>query len=91
MEIKVYAIKDVKAGTFNQPFLQPTHGTAERSFQELVRDPQSFVSKYPEDYDLYFLGSFDDLTGGIKSEKNPVHIINAAQLKNGEVTRPGLN
>lgn len=78
--MKIYAILDKKGGIFNQPFYQHTHGTAERAFQELAKDPQSFVSKYPSDYDLYHLGSYDDVTGMIKTEQKPVHIINAAQL-----------
>lgn len=75
-----YAIKDLKAGMFNTPFFQPTHGAAERAFQELVNDSQSFVSKYPGDYDLYYLGTYDDLTGALKTDGEIQHIVSAAQL-----------
>lgn len=79
MEMKIFAIKDSKAGMFNSPFFQPTHGTAERSFKELLKDPQSFVSKYPEDYDLYYLGTYDDITGVVKPEQ-PQHVVSGSQL-----------
>lgn len=79
----MYAVKDTKAGVFNTPFFQHTHGSAERSFQELVRDPQSLCSKYPGDYDLYFIGYMFDETGEFKPEKNPLHIVSGSQLANG--------
>lgn len=77
---RIYAIKDSKAGLFNIPFFQVTHGTAERAFLELVKDPQSFVHKYPADYDLYFLGAYDDTTGSIEKELTPQHIVSGSQL-----------
>lgn len=80
---RIYAIKDTKAGMYNTPFFQPTHGTAERAFMELVRDEKSFVHKYPADYDLYYLGSYDDITGELVSEQSPQHIVSGTQLATG--------
>jgi hypothetical protein len=78
---KVYAIRDSKAECYNQPFFQKTHGEAERNFQMLVRDDKSTVSKYPDDYDLYYLGDYDDNKGLIKPLDTPQHIVKAVSLR----------
>lgn len=77
---KMYTIKDQKSESFNVPFFNNTHGEAERNFQELVNDKQSFVSKYPEDYDLYYLGTYDERTGKFAPTETPEHIVKAVQL-----------
>jgi len=77
MELQVYSVRDAKAEIFNQPFLQKTHGEAERTFKNLVSDPNSTVGKFPEDYSLYYLGTYDDSKGLYQSLAEPQHIIKA--------------
>lgn len=74
---KVFSIRDAKAEFFNSPFLQKTEGEAERTFTSLVNDNQSTLSKHPEDYDLYFVGEYDDNTGKYDLQEAPVHRIKA--------------
>lgn len=81
MELRIYSIRDSKAEIFNQPIFQKTHGEAERNFQTLVKDEKSMVSKYPEDFDLYYLGTYDDQTGLVKPLDTPQHIVKAISLK----------
>ena len=81
MELRIYSIRDAKAEIFNQPIFQKTHGEAERNFQTLVNDEKSTVFKYPEDFDLYYVGSYDDNTGLIKPLDTPQHIVKAIALK----------
>lgn len=80
MELKAFSIRDAKAEIFNPPFFTKTHGEAERTFTELVRDEKTMVGKYPDDYDLYFIGSYDDQTGKIKALDTPQHLIKAVQI-----------
>lgn len=80
MKQKIYAIRDTKGECFNQPFFQRTHGEAERSFARLAQDDNSMVGKYPDDYDLYWIGEYDQLTGLITAEKSPQHIAKAAMI-----------
>jgi hypothetical protein len=79
MVLKVYSIRDSKGEVFNQPFFQKTHGEAERSFSRLVKDESSTLAAYPEDFDLYYLGEYDDQTGLIDSLDTPQHMIKAVQ------------
>lgn len=81
MELKAFSIRDQKSEVFNTPFFQKTHGEAERSFRELVTDQKSMVHKYPEDYDLYFIGTYNDQTGLIKPLDTPQHMLKAVQIK----------
>ncbi|AXH78010.1 MAG: nonstructural protein [Microviridae sp.] len=81
MQLKVFSIRDTKAETYNMPFYQKSHGEAERSFKALTTDESSMISKYPEDFDLYFLGTYDDQTGQLTVLDTPQHIVKAINLK----------
>jgi len=81
MQLKVFTIRDSKAEVFNPPFCKHTHGEAERDFTSVANDEKSMVSKYPEDYDLYHIGTYDDQTGKIESLPTPEHMLKAVQVK----------
>lgn len=81
MQLKAYSIRDSKAAIFNTPFYSRTHGEAERNFTQLVTDPQTMPGKYPDDYDLYYLGEFDDNTGKGELLDTPQHLMKAVQVK----------
>lgn len=65
MILILFSIYDTRAEIFNPPFAIPTQGQAIRDFGDLVKDPQSRISKHPDDYKLVKLGVFDDNTGVI--------------------------
>lgn len=88
---KVYSIRDAKASVFNQPFFKITHGEAERDFHRLVNDDKSMVWQYPDDYDLYYLGTYDDVKGVFTSLETPEHIAKAALVKQGASTMPNIS
>ena len=83
MELKIFSIRDSKGEVFNQPFFQKTHGEAERNFSQLVNDSKTTVSQFPEDFDLYFLGTYDDQLGTVKSLTTPQHVLKAVSVKKG--------
>lgn len=80
MELKVFSIRDAKGEIFHPPFYKKTHGEAERDFTTLVGDQNGMVSKYPEDFDLWYLGTFDDQTGKFLTLETPQHVIKAIQV-----------
>lgn len=82
MKLRIYSIYDQKSEVFNTPFFQQTHGEAERSFRSAVNDEKTLFSKYPEDYDLYYIGDYDDNEGKIKPEPSPQHMVKAIQCVN---------
>lgn len=81
MTHKIFTIRDTKAEMYNTPFFQKSVGEAERNFKTLVNDSKSTVSQYPEDFDLYYIGDYDDLTGKINELPAPSHVAKAVQLK----------
>lgn len=81
MRKKAYTVRDSKAEVFHNPWYQTTHGEAERSFKAMVNNKETMVGKYPEDYDLYYMGEFDDEKGIIISLETPQHIVKAVQLQ----------
>lgn len=65
--LKAYCIHDVKAEAYNQPFFAPAKGAAIRDFSALVNDGESMVAKYPHDYTLFEVGSFDMERGTLEA------------------------
>lgn len=84
MLLKIYSIRDSKSEVFNVPFIKSTHGEAERDFRSLVNDQQSTVNKYPEDFDLYYMGEYDNNTGKLTPIDSPQHILKAIQVVNAQ-------
>lgn len=79
-QLKVFSVKDTKGGMFLSPMLARSHGEAERMFKQATTDEKSLICRYPEDYDLYYLGEFDDATGKYDLKPAPEHIVNASSL-----------
>lgn len=78
---KMFVIRDSKGGYFHPPVPHLSHGEAERWFHGLANDGQSTISKYPEDFDLYSLGEYDNVHGKLTLHDAPQHMINAATVK----------
>jgi hypothetical protein len=87
---KMYSVRDAKAEVFKPPFYKQTHGEAERDFRMLCNDEKSIVAKYPEDFDLWYMGEFDDCSGKMQSLSSPQHIIKAIQCVAKSVPLSGL-
>jgi len=60
---KAFSIYDEKGKIYNTPFYFPHRGEAIRFFEDLTNDKKSTVNKHPEDYTLYQVGDYDDITG----------------------------
>lgn len=70
MKYTVCAIRDRAADVFSQPFFVASTGQAIRSFGDAVNGDakDSAVCQHPEDFDLYFLGLFNDEDGSFICE-----------------------
>jgi len=65
MILYVLVVRDRAADAFGRPFFAPSVGLAERDFRSEVNRPadDNNMYKYPDDYDLFLLGTYDDSTG----------------------------
>lgn len=72
----VCAVRDRAVDGFGIPIFVPSEGAAIRSFADEVNRKESAMAQHPEDYDLYFLGLFDDGSGqfGVDDERGPRQI-----------------
>jgi len=81
MNLRAYSIRDAKCEIFHPPWYAKTHGEAERIFAQSVNDEKTMLSKFPEDFDLYFVGEYDETSGVFRSLDTPQHQLKAVQLK----------
>lgn len=65
MKYLVFSVRDRSADCFGQPMFGVSKGGVIRSFGDEVNrvDVGNNLNKHPEDFDLYYLGTFDDATG----------------------------
>lgn len=75
----LYVVRDVKAEFYGDPIVLDNDAMARRLFFDAASDPNSPLSKHPEDYALYLVGTYDYRTGTISSLDTPVHLGNASE------------
>lgn len=82
MQQYIFAIFDEKLGEFNTPVVFPSRGVAQRSLQDEVNrvDPQNAVNRYPSDFSLFCIGSFNTYDGVITSNVMPELVVRASDL-----------
>lgn len=62
---KIYTVYDAKAEFYATPFFARNNGEALRMFQEAANDKTITIGQYPEDYALFCIGEWDELSGVI--------------------------
>lgn len=80
MKLLIYSIRDEKGKLYNNPFFKHNERDARFDFRRLVNDKKSLPGQYPDDFDLYELGIYDDQTGTFESHKTPRHIEKAVNV-----------
>lgn len=66
---QLVSVYDIKSCFYSKPVAVPADGAAIRSVQDAVNDKSTEYAKHPEDYQLFNLGTYDDITGEIVSTK----------------------
>lgn len=74
MKTNVYSIYDEKAESYNAPFPLATDGLARRSFEEACKDVRTDLYKYPGDFTLYCIGTWDATTAQFENITPPKFI-----------------
>lgn len=81
MIVKIFSVFDKKARSFCTPFYMPNVETAVRAFHQAANDKSIDVGRYPADFDLFMLGTFNDETGVTESPLgNHEHVVSALEL-----------
>lgn len=80
MVLNVFSIYDIKAEIFGRPIYAVSPGVAMRTFTDEAQNEESVISKHPEDYVLFHLGSFEDSTAKHTELKSPYKLGSAKDL-----------
>lgn len=81
--MRMFAIHDVKAEVFNTPFFMRTVPEAIRGFMNEAASPDSAIGKWPDDFVLYELGEFDQVTGAVSVRDTPYRVMSGFEAKPG--------
>jgi len=78
MKQNLYSIYDNVACVFNKPFVEVNDASAKRAFQHaLISSPDT------RDYDLYYIGEFDDASGLIHvGDRAPLRVMTGLDVHN---------
>lgn len=79
--MKIFCVYDSKAETYGTPFFMENKGVALRGFQDVANDSSTQICKYPEDFTLFELGSFDPLTAKFVLSSTPTSLGVAIEFK----------
>lgn len=82
MKIKIFTVFDSKAEAYLQPFFMQSKGKAIRAIQNTLEDPNTDLSKYPEDFTLFEIGEYDDQDASITMLEAKVNLGNCLELSN---------
>lgn len=65
MKMKIYVVYDSKSESYGNPMILRTRGEAVRMFTEECNRPDSMVCKYPEDFVLFEIGTYNEKNDGL--------------------------
>lgn len=94
----MYSIRDNKTDHYAAPFVQQHDIDATRMFHRACKDDTVQFSHFPEDFDLYQIGDYDDTNGKLIPLSAPRYIVSATSFtqmqikekegkKNGNVSK----
>ena len=63
--MKICSVYDAKVGAYAQPMFCQSAGQALRTFQDIANDKEHPIGQHPEDYTLFELGTWDEVSGVI--------------------------
>jgi len=78
---KLYTILDTKSEVYGKIIEQRNVAEFIRGFQTVVNDGKSSFSQYPEDFQAFEIGEYDEVTGIIKAYELPKSVCRAIDLK----------
>lgn len=77
---KVYSVYDKKARFYGPLMVYDNGVSAIRDFEQMCLNTNTLPNKYPGDFALYYLGSYDTETGKVNCIDVPQHISDATEF-----------
>lgn len=80
--MRLFVVKDMKAQIHLSPFFNKTVAEALRGWQTIANEGESMISKFANDFRLFELAQFDEITGRLEQYELPKDLGSAADYKN---------
>lgn len=71
MKFRMCSIRDEVAEAWMKPLCFRSDAEAVRSFSDAVQNPESDFYKHPQDFALFHVAMFDELSGEVEAEPQP--------------------
>lgn len=81
MTLKLFSLYDSAVEAYNTPMFLRSRGEAIRSLQAAVNEPGNNISKWPAQFTLFEIGSYDDSSGRITMYDAMISLGTALQYK----------
>lgn len=81
MKTLMCSVRDEAVGAFLPVFFVRSKAEAIRSFADAVGKSDTPFCAHPEDFTLFLLAEFDDITGGVKCLDTPMKLIAAFECR----------
>lgn len=80
--LRLYSVRDVVAGTFGRPFVSQSNAVAVRSIGDEINraSSDSILQSHPSDFELFFLGEFNDENGRFAPLADLERVVRCADL-----------
>lgn len=89
--MKLFAMYDRKANNYPmQPFPESSTAAALRGFDVAVNQADSIFNRFPDDFELHELASFDKETGYIMPHEKPQNLGTARTVLKQPTSQPSL-
>lgn len=76
----VFQVYDSAAEAYMTPIYRDAKGLAIREFADAALDPQTMISKHPEHFTLFYVGTWDPFTGDFTPEEAKVALGTALEF-----------
>ena len=80
MVVHVFTVLDKKSEVYGYPMCFQNAEVAKRQILDEIQKPNSFLGKYPEDFGLYRIASFDDAKGVVVPLDEPQLVCEISSL-----------
>ncbi len=80
MIFKIFSVYDSKAEAYLLPFYEVSTASALRSFEQICNEPKHSFCKYPADFTLFQIATFDDSTATVTPLTTHVNLGKASEF-----------
>lgn len=84
MLLKAYSIHDNAVKSYNNPFYMLTHAEACRAFKTEALNPESKICNHPQDFSLYYVGTYDNASATFNQSDGISLMITATEIQQSE-------